>query len=96
MMMVGTHIDCCVSNCVQAAVIPNVNKSEDAQPVNRVMTHVIKNSVDWSMMDGTSNRENASFALAAAEFVPCRLCANLGGNGVIDGNFFALIWTSTD
>jgi hypothetical protein len=37
-----------------------------------------------------------SLALAAPEFGPRNLCANLGDNGVIDGNFLALVWTPTD
>jgi len=48
------------------------------------------------MMDGTSDRENASFVLAASEFGPRKLYASLSGIGVIDGNFLALIWTPTD
>lgn len=71
--MAGAHIDYCVSNCAQVAIIPNVNKSADAQPDSRVMTHVNKISVGWGLIGATSDRENASLALAAPEFGPRKL-----------------------
>jgi uncharacterized protein (DUF736 family) len=78
MMTAGTHIDCCISNYAQAEIIPNVNKSADAQPDYPVMTHAIETSVDQIMMDGTSDREYASLAFAAPEFRPKKLYTNPG------------------
>jgi uncharacterized protein (DUF736 family) len=89
MMMAGTLIDCCVSNCAQVEFVINVNKSGDIQFDYRVMTHVSKTSANQMMMDGTSDREDAGRVLAAPEFGPRNLYANLSGNGVIDASFLA-------
>lgn len=56
------------------------------------MTHVIKTSVDWSMMHRTSDNECVGDAFSAPKFGPRKLYADLGGNGMIDGSFLALIW----
>ena len=96
MMMVGTHIECCVSNGAQVTIIAGVYKLTDAQHGYRVMNHVTKTSVDQIMMAATSDKKYVSLALAALAFCPRKLYANLGGNGLIDGNFLALIWTPTD
>ena len=87
MMMVGTHIDCRVSNCAHTKIIPNVNKSADAQLACRMLTHVTKTSVDQIMMAATSNEDYVNLAFAAPAFCPRNLYANLGGNGLIVGNF---------
>ena len=63
--MAGTHIDCCISNCAQVEIIPNVNKSADAQPDYRVMTYVIKTSVDQIKMAATSDKKYVNLAFAA-------------------------------
>ena len=60
------------------------------------MAHVTKTNVDQIMMAATSDKKYVSLALAALAFCPRKLYANLGGNGLIDGNFLALIWTPTD
>jgi hypothetical protein len=55
-MMAGTHIDCCGSNCAQADIISNVSRSADAQLACRMMTHVTKTNVDQVMMAETSGK----------------------------------------
>ena len=47
-------------------------------------------------MAATSVNDCVRLAFAAPEFGPRKLYANLGGNGMIDGSFFALIWTPTE
>ena len=77
-VMSETRINCCVSNFAQATVIPNVNKSADAQPDYRVMIQVIQTSVDRIMMTATSDKEYLSLAFIVPEFGHYKVCANCG------------------
>jgi uncharacterized protein (DUF736 family) len=95
--MAGTHIECCVSNAAHVAVIPNVRKSGDAQPDYRVMTQGIEIGAGWTKKGETSGKEYVSLALAAPEFGPRKLYANLGrAAGQDDDSLYALIWNPTD
>ena len=95
--MAGTHIDCCISNSAQATIIPNVNKSADAQPDYRVMTQGIEIGAGWTKKGETSGKEYVSLALAAPEFGPRKLYANLGrAAGQDDDSLYAMIWNPTD
>ena len=78
-------------------IIPNVNKTADAQPDYRVMTQGIEIGAGWTKKGETSGKEYVSLALAAPEFGPRKLYANLGrAAGQDDDSLYALIWNPTD
>ena len=78
-------------------IIPNLSKSADTQPDYRVMTQGIEIGAGWTKKGETSGREYVSLALAAPEFGPRKLYANLGrAAGQDDEALYALIWNPTD
>jgi uncharacterized protein (DUF736 family) len=78
-------------------IIPNLNKTAEAQPDYRVLTQGIEIGAGWTKKGETSGKEYVSLALAAPEFGPRKLYANLGrAAGQDDENVFALIWNPTD
>ena len=66
-----------ISISAQVEIIPNVTKSADAQPDYRVMTQGIEIGAGWTKKGETSGKEYVSLALAAPEFGPRKLYANL-------------------
>jgi uncharacterized protein (DUF736 family) len=86
-----------ISISAQVEILPNVNKTADAQPDYRVMTQGIEIGAGWTKKGETSGKDSVSLALAAPEFGPKKLYANLGrAAGQDDDNLFALIWNATD
>jgi uncharacterized protein (DUF736 family) len=86
-----------ISISAQVEILPNVNKSADAQPDYRVMTQGIEIGAGWTKKGATSGQDYVSLALAAPEFGPRKLYANLGrAAGQDDDSLFALIWNATD
>ena len=74
-----------------------MTKTADAQPDYRVMTQGIEIGAGWTKKGETSGMEYVSLALAAPEFGPKKLYANLGrAAGQDDDDLFALIWNPTD
>jgi uncharacterized protein (DUF736 family) len=72
-------------------------KTADAQPDYRVLTQGIEIGAGWTKKGETSGKEYVSLALAAPEFGPKKLYANLGrAAGQDDENLYALIWNPTD
>ena len=86
-----------ISISAQVELIPNGTKTSDAQPDYRVMTQGIEIGAGWTKKGETSGKEYVSLALAAPEFGPKKLYANLGrAAGQDDDSLFALIWNPTD
>lgn len=78
-------------------IIPNTSKTADAQPDYRVLTQGIEIGAGWTKKGESSGKEYVSLALAAPEFGPRKLYANLGrAAGQDDENVYALIWNPTD
>jgi uncharacterized protein (DUF736 family) len=78
-------------------IIPNHTKTADAQPDYRVLTQGIEIGAGWTKKGETSGKEYVSLALAAPEFGPRKLYANLGrAAGQDDESLYALIWNPTD
>jgi uncharacterized protein (DUF736 family) len=78
-------------------IIPNTAKTADAQPDYRVLTQGIEIGAGWTKKGETSGKEYVSLALAAPEFGPKKLYANLGkAAGQDDDSLYALIWNPTD
>jgi len=77
-------------------IVPNEQKTQDNQPDYRVITDGIEIGAGWMRRSETSGRDYVSLSLAAPEFGPRRLYANLGRAPGGDENSFALIWNPAD
>ncbi|HUD51207.1 MULTISPECIES: DUF736 domain-containing protein [Alphaproteobacteria] len=78
-------------------IVPNAAKSAEAQPDFRVLTQGVEIGAGWTRTGETSGRDYVSLSLAAPEFGPRRLYANLGrAAGQDDDETFALIWNPVD
>jgi len=78
-------------------IMPNRRKSADGQPDYRVVTNGIEVGAAWTRRSRESGAEYVALSLAAPEFGPRRLYANLGrAAGQDDDNVFAVIWNPAD
>lgn len=77
-------------------IVPNEKKSNDSQPDFRVLSEGIEVGAGWNRRSETSGRDYVSLSLAAPEFGPRRLYANLGRAAGGDEDSFALIWNPAD
>ena len=79
------------------AIVPNANKTTDSQPDFRVLTQGTEIGAGWTKKGETSGKDYVSLSLAAPEFGPKKLYANLGkAAGQDDDNVYAVIWNPTD
>ena len=73
-------------------IVPNTNKTADNHPDFRVLTQGIEIGAGWTKKGETSGKEYISLSLAAPEFGPKKLYANLGkAAGQDDENLSAVI-----
>ena len=77
-------------------IVPNENKSGDSQPDYRVLSEGVEVGAAWNRRSETSGRDYVSLTLAAPEFGPRRLYANLGRASGENENNFVLIWSPAD
>jgi uncharacterized protein (DUF736 family) len=78
-------------------LVPNASKTSETQPDFRVVTQGIEIGAAWIKTGETSGKEYVSLSLAAPEFGPRKLYANLGRPaGQEDGETFAVIWNPAD
>ena len=77
-------------------IVPNENKSSDTQPDYRVLSNGTEIGAGWMRRSETSGRNYVSLSLAAPEFGPRRIYANLGRAADGDEDSFALIWNPAD
>jgi len=78
-------------------IIPNTRKSGDTQPDYRVSAAGVEVGAGWVRRGEMSGRDYVSLSLAAPEFGPRRLYANLGrAAGQDDEDAFAIIWNPAD
>lgn len=78
-------------------LVPNSGKSSDTQPDYRVVTQGVEIGAGWVRKSESSGNDYVSLSLAAPEFGPRRLYANLGrAAGQDDPEVFALIWNPAD
>jgi len=78
-------------------LVPNASKSADNQPDFRVLTQGVEIGAAWIKTGESSGKEYVSLSLAAPEFGPRKLYANLGrAAGQDDDDTFALIWNPAD
>ena len=79
------------------AIVPNANKTTDSQPDFRVLTQGTEIGAGWTKKGETSGKDYVSLSLAAPEFGPKKLYANLGrAAGQDDEHLYAVIWNPTD
>ena len=78
-------------------IVPNTRKSGDTQPDYRVSAAGVEVGAGWIRRGEMSGRDYVSLSLAAPEFGPRRLYANLGrAAGQDDEDAFAIIWNPAD
>jgi uncharacterized protein (DUF736 family) len=78
-------------------ILPNTQKTSDSQPDFRVVTEGIEIGAGWTRKGETSNKEYVSLSIAAPEFGPKKLYANLGkAAGSDDKDLYAVIWNPGD
>jgi len=78
-------------------LVPNASKSADNQPDFRVLTQGVEIGAGWIRTGEISGKEYVSLSLAAPEFGPRKLYANLGrAAGQDDDDAFAVIWNPAD
>lgn len=84
---------------IQAAIsiVRNKNKSADGQPDYKVFTGSVEIGAGWIRTARSSGAPYVSLSLAAPEFGPRKLYANLGrAAGQDDPDVFAVIWNPLD
>ena len=77
-------------------ILPTERKTGDSQPDFRVTANGVEVGAGWTRRGETSGRDYVSLSLAAPEFGPRRLYANLGRAIGEDENSFAIIWNPAD
>ncbi|TCU54706.1 uncharacterized protein (DUF736 family) [Novosphingobium sp. PhB57] len=78
-------------------IAPNPRKTSEAQPDYRVSSGGVEVGAGWLRRSESSGNDYVSLSLAAPEFGPRRLYANLGrAAGHDDEDAFAIIWNPAD
>lgn len=81
----------------EVEILPNRSKANEAQPDYRVTAGGVEVGAGWIRTGEVSGRDYVSLSLAAPEFGPRRLYANLGrAAGQDDEDAFAIIWNPAD
>jgi uncharacterized protein (DUF736 family) len=78
------------------AIVANASRSGDTQPHYRVLSDGVEIGAGWMRRSETSGRDYVSLSLAAPEFGPRRLYANLGRAAGEAEDRFAVIWNPAD
>jgi Uncharacterized conserved protein len=78
-------------------VVPNQAKAADNQPDFRVLAGGVEIGAGWIRTGEVSGKDYVSLGLAAPEFGPRKLYANLGrAAGQDDDEVYAVIWNPAD
>ncbi|MEG3147418.1 DUF736 family protein [Sphingomonas sp. RT2P30] len=77
-------------------IVANTAKTTDTQPDYRVLSDGVEIGAGWLRRAETSGRDYVSLSLAAPEFGPRRLYANLGRAAGEAEDRFAVIWNPAD
>lgn len=78
------------------AIVPNEKKTNDAQPDFRVVSGDVEVGAGWLRRSEASGSDYLSLSLAAPEFGPRRLYANLGRAAGQGKDTLAVIWNPAD
>lgn len=85
-----------LSISAEIAIVANRSKSSDVQPDYRVLSDGVEIGAGWNRRSESSGRDYVSLSLAAPEFGPRRLYANLGQAAGGPDDRFAVIWNPAD
>ena len=77
-------------------IVANRSKASDVQPDYRVVSDGVEIGAGWTRRSESSGRDYVSLSLAAPEFGPRRLYANLGRAAGEGEDRFAVIWNPAD
>lgn len=78
-------------------IVPNRRKAGDNHPDFRVTSEGVEVGAGWTRVGEASGKEYVSLSIAAPEFGPRRIYANLGrAAGQDDDDAFAIIWNPVD
>ena len=78
-------------------ITPNRGKSSNSQPDYRIVTNGVEIGAAWKRVNRETAADYVSLSLAAPEFGPRKLYANLGrAAGQDDDSVFAAIWNPAD
>ncbi|MCA1197860.1 DUF736 family protein [Sphingomonas sp. R647] len=77
-------------------IVANDNKTSDSQPDYRVTSDGVEIGAGWNRRSQSSGQDYVSLSLAAPEFGPRRLYANLGRAAGEAEDRFAVIWNPAD
>jgi uncharacterized protein (DUF736 family) len=80
----------------EITLVPNASKASDTQPDYRVHSGDVEIGAGWNRRSEASGRDYVSLSLAAPEFGPRRLYANLGRAAGESDERFAIIWNPAD
>ncbi len=80
----------------EISIAPNARKATDTQPDYRVLSGDVEIGAGWNRRSEASGRDYVSLSLAAPEFGPRRLYANLGRAAGESDERFAIIWNPAD
>jgi uncharacterized protein (DUF736 family) len=81
----------------EITIAANSRKANDVQPDYRVFSGDVEIGAGWNRRSESSGNDYVSLSLAAPEFGPRRLYANLGrAAGSQDDDRFAIIWNPAD
>ncbi len=80
----------------EITIVANARKTNDVQPDYRVFSGDVEIGAGWNRRAESSGNEYVSLSLAAPEFGPRRLYANLGRAAGKDDGSFAIIWNPAD
>jgi len=78
-------------------IVPNRTKNSESQPDYRIVTNSVEVGAGWRRTSRDTGASYVSLSLAAPEFGPRKLYANLGrAAGQDDDSVFAVIWNPAD
>jgi len=78
-------------------IVPNTMKSAENQPDFRVLTQGVEIGAGWIRTGESSGKDYVSLGIAAPEFGPRKLYANLGrAAGQDEDDVYAVIWNPAD
>jgi uncharacterized protein (DUF736 family) len=81
----------------EVEIVPNNRKASDNQPDYRVLAGGVEVGAGWVRTGEMSGKDYVSLSLAAPEFGPRKLYANLGrAAGQDDEDVYAIIWNPAD
>lgn len=78
------------------AIVANDPKTSDSQPDYRVLSDGVEIGAGWNRRSQNSGQGYLSLSLAAPEFGPRRLYANLGRAAGEADDRFVIIWNPAD